>query len=378
MAIGGLIKKAVSSLASKKAREKAKNGLKVMLKIMRKTMMKFVGIVTLPILIIIIILLIISSIVIPTIDGLLEGSSSLLPTDDNYIVKTDEEGAAPTVSLSQLEEGIKEWLKSYKAMRENALKVAPALIDAQDEYKVNAVFMLGVARAECAIGTNSKHGYNWWSFGVHDGYSYDSPEECVDTAADGIANGSYYFKEERYTVTEIAERYCPDSEVPGQEKQWSENVRNFMTELYNAMGITTSSGITGNGDILDTAKECITYAKNHNMKYDMSFGKSIPLDNSKYIDCSSYVSWVLYECGYEQFKGAQKSSSYFLSNSMKWQEVKESELQGGDILAYSGHVEIYAGNNQIYNAGSDRAIQREQPYGRSRSFQKAFRPPGNN
>ena len=378
MAIGGLIKKAVSSLVSKKAKEKSKDMARIAFNIIKGVLIKSVTMFSFPILIIALIIIVLASIVIPTIDELKSGSSSsLLPTDDNYIVKTDEEGAAPAVSLSQLEDGIKEWLKSHKSMKENALKVAPALINAQNQYKVNAVFLLAVARVECGIGANSKHGYNWWSFGIQDGYSFDSPEDCVNSAANGIANGSYYFTKGIYTVNEIGEVYCPDSDVPGQSKPWQKNVRNYMTDLYEAMGITTTSGITGDGDILNTAKKLMDYAREHNMKYNNNVGKNIPLDTSHIIDCSSYVSWVLYECGYERFKGPQKSSSYFLSNSMKWQQVKESELQPGDILAYGGHVEIYAGNNQIYSAGSDRAIQREQPYKRTRKFQKAFRPPGN-
>lgn len=374
MALGGMIKKAVGSFAGKKIKEKAGNAMKIVLNTVKRVMLKAMRKIMLPTLVIVLVYLLLSSIVIPTILTDVN-ASGLLPLDDNYIVKTDEEGAAPAVSKSQLDEGIKIWLKSYKGMRDNALKVSSALISAQDKYKVNAVFMLAVARQECGIGTNSKHGYNWWSFGVNAGYSYDSPEDCVDTAANGIANGSYYFTKGRYTVNEIGEVYCPDSDIPGQSGPWQEAVRTNMTDLYAAMGITPTTLGGSQGDILGKAKEIIEYARSHGFTYGAP-GKGIPeLKNGKKLDCSSYVSWVLYECGYTQFKGHQHTSSEFYNNTMKWQTVKEKDLQPGDILAYNGHVEIYAGSGKIYNAGSTSAIKKDQPYKKSRSFERAVRPP---
>lgn len=39
----------------------------------------------------------------------------------------------------------------------------------------------------------------------------------------------------------------------------------------------------------------------------------------------------------------------------------KSELTAGDIIVCSGHVEIYAGDNQVYNAGSGNAIRGAAP-----------------
>lgn len=375
MAITDRIKRTASSIAKKMAKDTIKKAAKVALKVISKAIISLVAAHLPIVLIAVIIVLIISLISIPTINNV---SAALLPADDNYIVKIDEEGAAPAVSLSQLEEGINEWLKSHKGMRENALEVAAPLISAQSEYKVNAVFMLAIARVECGIGTNSKHGYNWWSFGIHTGLNFNSAEDCVNTAADGIANGSYYFTQGRYTVNEIGEVYCPDSDVPGQSQPWQENVRNYMTELYNAMGITvTSSSGASQGDILGKAQEILEYIRANGFTYGAP-GRSIPdIKNGKKIDCSSYVSWVLYESGYTEFKGHQHTSSDFCNNTMNWQVIdREEDLQPGDILAYEGHVEIYAGNGKIYNAGSTKAIREtKQPYNKTRSFYTAVRPP---
>ena len=53
----------------------------------------------------------------------------------------------------------------------------------------------------------------------------------------------------------------------------------------------------------------------------------------------------------------------------------ESELKPGDILSYNGHVEIYAGDGKIYNAGSGDAIRDAAPSNVYRGFEKAYRAP---
>lgn len=377
MALGGMIKKALGNLASKKMKEKAGQAMKMVLKTAKRVMLKVLfAHMLLPVLIIVLILVILSSIVKPTVLIEASESSGLLPLDDNYIVKTDEEGAAPAVSKAQLDEGIKIWLKPHKQMQENALRVSSAVIQAQEKHKVNGVFLIAIGRAESGIGTNSKHGANWWSLGLQNGASYSTPEACVEAAADEIENGKYYFTRQLYTVDEIGHQYCPDYDNPGQEAKWKEEIKGYMTELYEAMGITPTASAGSQGDILTNAKEIIEYARKHNFTYGAP-GRDIPdIRNGKLLDCSSYVSWVLYESGYKEFKGHQHTSRDFLKNDMKWETVKEKDLQPGDILAYSGHVEIYAGNGKIYNAGSTKAIRRsDQPYKKTRSFEKAVRPP---
>ena len=54
-----------------------------------------------------------------------------------------------------------------------------------------------------------------------------------------------------------------------------------------------------------------------------------------------------------------------LSNVLESQKgftrVSRSELVAGDIIVCDGHVEIYAGDNQVYNAGSGNAIRSASP-----------------
>lgn len=132
--------------------------------------------------------------------------------------------------------------------------------------------------------------------------------------------------------------------------------------------------------IVQKAKECHDYLRLNGYKY-VQAGVNIPISSSvKTIDCSSYVSWVLYEAGFKEFAGYQKTSSYFLKNPMNWEKITSiDKLQPGDILVYTGHVQIYAGDGKYYNCGGDKSIQHEAPsaYGTKitdSTFQFGLRP----
>lgn len=123
-------------------------------------------------------------------------------------------------------------------------------------------------------------------------------------------------------------------------------------------------------------KKCKNYLRKYNYSYDMSYAKSIPLhlNTERVVDCSSYVSWVLYESGYDEFRGSQWSSYTFSSllyhpenyNFKTWKcrpgVPDKNELKLGDILIYQGHVEFYAGTMsgerpRVYNCGYTDAIR---------------------
>ena len=114
--------------------------------------------------------------------------------------------------------------------------------------------------------------------------------------------------------------------------------------------------------------------------YDDGSSKKVPTDyyTNKSIDCSSYVSWALYEYGYTAFGGKQKTTDYFMdigntlskNKSTKYfTKVNKSNIAAGDLIVYkatgnngvsSDHIEIYSStkNGQLYvlNAGRDAAI----------------------
>lgn len=98
----------------------------------------------------------------------------------------------------------------------------------------------------------------------------------------------------------------------------------------------------------------------------------------KHSCCATYVSWVLQECGYLSDSEHTNSANTLQSllTSKGWIRISSvSELQPGDILCYNNHVEIYAGDNKIYNAGSGNSIRNSSPSNRSRTFSYALRAP---
>lgn len=126
--------------------------------------------------------------------------------------------------------------------------------------------------------------------------------------------------------------------------------------------------------ILQKAKECHDYLRNNGYKY-AQIGISIPITGQgRTIDCSSYVSWVLYEAGFTQFKGHQHTSGVFATNPYNWEKIyKKEDLQPGDIIVYSGHVEIYAGDGKYFNCGGKDSIEHEAPSVYGGSSKNAFK-----
>ena len=156
----------------------------------------------------------------------------------------------------------------------------------------------------------------------------------------------------------------------GQYMQGLENRRKsewllFTTGYYDR--INSWCSVTEAGDsatIVQKAVECHKYLRENGFYYAQA-GRNIPITgNSRTIDCSSYVSWVLYEAGYTEFAGYQTTSSGFNANRWGWQTVSVADAQPGDILVYSGHVEIVAANEggnkfRVYNCGGNDSINAE-------------------
>lgn len=112
-------------------------------------------------------------------------------------------------------------------------------------------------------------------------------------------------------------------------------------------------------NFLQTASAIWKQIANGGYSYSMS-GVSVPPSGS-YIDCSSFVSWVLYEYGFkDEFGGGQHNTVAFLntnwSEKMGWTEIPvaanedvSAKVQPGDILVRdtgaggaNGHINIIA------------------------------------
>ena len=137
---------------------------------------------------------------------------------------------------------------------------------------------------------------------------------------------------------------------------WFEGNSGAVREYCN-----TSSGDAS--DFLEVAKKCWVEVCTSG-RYTSYGGSGIPAKGPA-IDCSAYVSWVLYEYGYKDFKGGQTSSQLFYQTNWKnkygWKEIKvgsgenpKDKLQPGDIFVRYGsgthHVTIVESikNGKLY------------------------------
>lgn len=102
-------------------------------------------------------------------------------------------------------------------------------------------------------------------------------------------------------------------------------------------------------------EECDDFGKDHGLNTTFEESKTGYHNTC----CATYVSWVLQETGYlsksEHTNGADTLASTLRNKG--WTKVSANELEPGDVMVFSGHVQIYGDNAEIYNAGSGRSIR---------------------
>ena len=172
-------------------------------------------------------------------------------------------------------------------------------------------------------------------------------------------------------------QYPNDNGHPGfvarREAEWTL----FQTGYMRGLDIWYSSGgIIQKADEIHKYMEennylyCVYYSNDYEEcgKYNDKCGLNSTFEASKtgyhHTCCATYVSWVLQEAGYIDVKDHSNGAITLKDNLKKkgFKEVSISEAQPGDILYYSyGHIEIYAGDNKVYNAGSGSAIRGSSP-----------------
>ena len=183
----------------------------------------------------------------------------MLPVGSDYVVDTRKSDTSIIISNAN---ELKKALESiYDGKRkENLVGQAENFIKMQKEYNVNAVFAVAVTVVESGGGTNwaaiAESTHNWMSVtGSYNGKTYRNPnssnprtwrvypsyKEAIMDFGNLIANGSYYFKNGKYTVKTIAPTYCDEG--------WGIKVSAEMTKIFNAAGIDTSSMYMTQGGI---------------------------------------------------------------------------------------------------------------------------------
>lgn len=197
---------------------------------------------------------------------------------------------------------------------------------------------------------------------------------------------------------ELAKEKSIVKEKNGQDNIIEENLINpiaGLETLYASGGGGSGSGYQAS-TFIETAKNVWEHVVNGNYTYDNSYGKAVPVPEP-HIDCSAYVSWVLYEYGYDDFEGGQVSTSVFMSTDWNakygWEVIEvsagedcSSKLQAGDILVREDekthHVQIIkeidpSGNIIVYDCGSTSNWSQENLEGMIyNSFAKTNSAPG--
>lgn len=229
------------------------------------------------------------------------------------------------------------------------------------------IFCIGIHESEFGTSAIANEKGNFFGWNANDSNPYGDASSFYDMS-DGIETvckglkqyitpGTWQYKgivEKGYdptTIEGIGSLYASDP-------NWANAVINHMRNKFNY-----EPGFATNGSFLAVAKECHDYIRQNNYSYIQ--GTTIPADENSIngIDCSAYVTWVLYEYGYTELKGHQKTCRWFMNTStmqkMGWTVLPATQAEAGDIVVNSHHMEIYAGDGKFYNAGSTEAIRRE-------------------
>ena len=229
-----------------------------------------------------------------------------------------------------------------------------------------------------SFGTDSRgYGLAQWTFNSRKLALYDYKTQ-KNTGIDDLLMQLEYYKKEADGYTGLNDMLSITNSVYDSTYQFQsiyenagkpemKNRYNYASQIYEELKDkerpVSSSNIGPINSpvaqrIIQKAAEVKTQISTNGYTYSNAGSKSIPSYNIKIVDCSSYVSWVLYEAGIADFKaGSQTPSSTFNDNPWNYKVVSKNDAQAGDILVYKGHVEIYAGNNTCYNAGADSAIR---------------------
>lgn len=260
------------------------------------------------------------------------------------------------------------------------IKYADDFLEFQEKYHVNAVFAAAVTINECGAGTNCKiGGNNWFSIKGDGGWkSYDSPRGSIEDFYKLIANGSYYFTDGKFSVSEIGMVYCEDADAPGG---WIESVTSYMTNMFQAAGISvTPSGVGGSAaeflNILETYSQEVQKEPN-TWKYSNSHKDTFQeaKRTNKQASCAIMANWGLVDLGVlkegDRFyidtsgnirwnssveKRIKQNAKVILVNKNARQMINSGQLQAGDICLWGsgmGHTTVYAGEGKWYSAGHE-------------------------
>ena len=163
-------------------------------------------------------------------------------TGKDYVVSTTAANAATVLSEEDLKKAVNNSTLS-DAAKQNVIDVIPDLVRYQEQYHVNALFIIAVAKKESTCGTCwdliDPSTYNWLSVkgNANGGYvdragtswnKYGSFSEASEAWFKLISSGGPYFRDGKVSVRNIAPTYC--------DAAWGEQVVDYMEEFYGYAG----------------------------------------------------------------------------------------------------------------------------------------------
>lgn len=146
-----------------------------------------------------------------------------------------------------------------------------------------------------------------------------------------------------------------------------------------------------NDPFLGVALECHDYIRDNDFYYSRYVELPLDREGNKRVDCSSYVSWCIYEHTAGAFSET-RNSEWFMDVARaldkgwtpdmseitsEWTAITDSDdVEPGDIMCYDGHVHIYAGTDgegrrYVYNAGGNDSINDDVTIISESYFQKS-------
>lgn len=162
----------------------------------------------------------------------------------DFDVNTDHQKSLPKLNENQLKQIVNNSDATQEA-KDNMLSVIPDLVKYQDQYKVNAVFIMAVIKVESDWGTAKEivdsNTYNWAIIygNLNGGYidklgqswnKYNNFSEATEDLIKIIANSNgNYFGQQKYTIYEIGEVFCGGA--------WNNDVSAKVQYFYDIINI---------------------------------------------------------------------------------------------------------------------------------------------
>lgn len=284
--------------------------------------------------------------------------TSTIGMKGSLVVKLDEQQALKELDKNQIKEVIENYF-TVEDTKNNFLGVIDSLVRVQEQYKVNAVFIMAIIQKESSGGTGwnliDESTHNWASIkGSYNGASYtdrngtnwrkyNSFSEATEDLGKLIGESGPYFSENRYTIEEIGEKYCQPPE------EWINKISTYVIDMYESIGETvyifTSEGNELQNKVVEVAKNSTSY-------------NIIPKKGY----CQGWVADVYAKAGANSGKRISADTAVLAGRnwgvSKDWNTIQLGATVYGYAYNYAskynsaGHVGIYIGNGQVaHNIG---------------------------